>query len=547
MTVSRWWIATGLSLSLKILLLYYALHYGTLIGLLQWDDCAIVLRGLENLDRLMHASSALGLVHAVYSLDVHAPLSDVQTMIGLLISGGQAWGPFLLSATWTALTLAVLLNTFDRRHWLLAIVVVIVVLSQPLTLNALYNVKSDWSGGLLMAGALFMLARGAVTDRQDQKMQGAALFVLATLSKLTAFYLPIVAAAALVLFEWYSATLKVPIRTDAMKTDGAARLSPILALRIQSIDRRALALRLAVGVGPFILFFIYKWKATLGYIRWSMSSLWTDGLTVLGRARFYGPYGPDSWMEWGNLHIFFLVSVLAALLVAWRRKESAYPGALLVLSVIGAMLVVPLLAAPASDHSFASTLLGAILAATLVSVDYLMRTLDGIRCWAVAAVVVLIALPVAWPLSHTNYYSRYSISEAELRQLSSTYGRIVDVIVTRSRQERPDVVVFFDNDFAPHPNLAIGYYQMTGRFPQVVRVDDLSDKSWLGQLSGADFALTFIPGENQKSGVATWLYPAYPISQDPGPADAVVRASGHFDSIDVFPVPGGEIHMYGGR
>src|ERR1700723_2762972 len=218
MTVSRWWIATGLSLSLKILLLYYALHYGTLIGLLQWDDCAIVLRGLENLDRLMHASSALGLVHAVYSLDVHAPLSDVQTMIGLLISGGQAWGPFLLSATWTALTLAVLLNTFDRRHWLLAIVVVIVVLSQPLTLNALYNVKSDWSGGLLMAGALFMLARGAVTDRQDQKMQGAALFVLATLSKLTAFYLPIVAAAALVLFEWYSATLKVPIRTDAMKT-----------------------------------------------------------------------------------------------------------------------------------------------------------------------------------------------------------------------------------------------------------------------------------------------------------------------------------------
>ncbi len=94
MSISRWWIAVGLSVSLKILLLYYALHYGTLSGPLQWDDCAIVLRGLENLDRLTHATSALGLAHAVYGFDVHAPLSDVQTMIGLLISGVRCGARF---------------------------------------------------------------------------------------------------------------------------------------------------------------------------------------------------------------------------------------------------------------------------------------------------------------------------------------------------------------------------------------------------------------------------------------------------------------------
>lgn len=545
--VSRWWIAIGLSASLQALCLYYELHYGSLSGLLQWDDCAIVLRGLENLDRLVHATSNLGLAHAIYSLDVHSPLTDVQTMVGLLISGGRVWGPYLLSATWLTLTLAALLHTIDRRHWLLAIVVVIIVLGQPLTLNALGGIKSDWSGGLLMSGALFLLARGAVTGREDQKLQGAVLLGLATLSKLTAFYMPIVAAAALALFELHAAMLKIPLRSGGTNTPGAGTLWSTLRPALQSIDRRAAAVRLAVGVGPFVLFFIYKWTPTLVYIRGAMSSVWTDGLTVAGRAHFYGPYGPGSWKEWGNLHIFFLVFVLAALLVAWRRRASAYPFALLVLSIIGALLLIPLLAAPASDHSFASTFLGVILAATLVAVDYLMRTLKGIRRRAVAAVALLISLPVAWPLSNSNYYARYSITGTELRELSSTYGRIVEAMVTRSRQEHPSVVVFFDNDFAPHPDLAIGYFQVTGRFPKVARVDDLSDKSWVGQMSDADFTLTFVPNSGQKSGVALWLYPPYPISQDPARAEEVVQASGRFDSIAVFAVPGGEIHLYGAR
>jgi hypothetical protein len=538
MTVSRWWLAIGLSVSLQVLLLYYQLHYGTLSGLLQWDDCAIALRGLENLDRLTHSTSAWSLLHAIYGLDVHAPLTDVQTMVGLLITGGQMWGPYLLSAAWLALTLAALLPALDRRHWLLAIVLLIVVVSQPLTLNALANVKSDWSGGLLMSGALFLLARGAVTNREDQKMQGAVLLGLATLSKLTAFYLPMVAAVTLVLFEWHSAVFRNPDPGGLWST---------LKLGIRSVDRRALALRMLVGVGLFVLFFVYKLKPTLGYIKWAMSSVWTDGLTVFGRAQFYGPYGHNSWREWGNLHVFFLLSVLAALLVAWRRRDRLYPSTLLLIGVIGAMLLIPVLVAPASDHSFASTVLGAILAATLVSVDYLMRTLDGIRRWLVVAVALLISLPVAWPLSNSNYYSRYTITDTELRQLSSTYGRIVDTMVANSSQEHPSVVVFFDNDFAPHPNLAIGYYQVTGRFPRVGRVDDLADKSWLGELSAADFALTFVPDSNQKSGVASWLYPAYPISADPARAEEVVHASGRFHPVADFPVPGGAIHLYGGK
>jgi hypothetical protein len=130
-------------------------------------------------------------------------------------------------------------------------------LGQPLTLNALGGVKSDWSGGLLMSGALFLLARGAVTGREDQKLQGAALLGLATLSKLTAFYLPVVAAAALALFEWHAAVLKIPRRSGGTNTPGAGTLWSTLRLSVCGQSTGGpLALRLAVGVGPFVVFFI---------------------------------------------------------------------------------------------------------------------------------------------------------------------------------------------------------------------------------------------------------------------------------------------------
>jgi hypothetical protein len=545
MSASRAWIAIGLSAGLQLLVFYYQMHYGTLSGLLQWDDCAIVLRGLQNIDRLVHSASGWGLVRAIYGLDVHSPLTDAQTIVGLLCSGGAVWGPYLFSAMWLTLTLAALLHTFERRDWLLAVVVVIVVLGQPLTVNALANVKSDWSGGLLLSGALFLLARGAVTGREDQKLQGAALLGLATLSKLTAFYLPIVAAGVLVLFECHTTMLR--IRAGGASGSGQRTLWSTLELVVQSMDRRSLLPRLSVGVGLFVLFFIYKWKGTLLYIKGAMSSTWADGLTIAGRAHFYGPYGPDSAREWGNLHIFFVISLAAAVVVAWRRRDWLYPSVLLVLLVIGAVLLAPLLVAPASDHSFGSTFLGATLGTTLVSLDYLMRTFNGVRRWIVAAVVLLITLPVVWPLSNSSYYSRYSITGAELRELSSTYGRIVDRIVTDSRQEHPGIIVFFDNDFAPHPDLAIGYYQLTGQFPKMTRVDDLSDKSWLPLLSESEFALTFVPDPNQNSGVASWLYPAYPISAEPARAEDVVKDSGRFGYIAPFRVPGGEIHLYGAR
>jgi hypothetical protein len=113
-----------LALGLQAYVFYYAVHYGVLRGLLQCDDCVIILRGFENLDLLAHSRSVLGVLLAARHFDIHAPISDVQTMVGLLLSGGEIWGPYLLNATWLALALFAILSTIDRGNRALAVSIV---------------------------------------------------------------------------------------------------------------------------------------------------------------------------------------------------------------------------------------------------------------------------------------------------------------------------------------------------------------------------------------------------------------------------------------
>jgi hypothetical protein len=164
---------------------------------------------------------------------------------------------------------------------------------------------------------------------------------------------------------------------------------------------------------------------------------------------------------------------------------------------------------------------------------------------AVGGVTLLIAALAPIPLKTSNYYSTFSTSSTELRTIASTYAQIVDAMVAHSHGEAPDVLVFYDDVFAPHPNIAIEYFQKTGLLPRIDRVDDLSTWSQAGELSNADFALTIVPESGSISRSIPDLFPRYPISSDPGRADELVRAAGFFDALGEFHVPGGEVHLYG--
>ena len=542
----RWCTATGLALGVQAYVLYYFFHYGALAGLLQWDDCAIFLRGLQNLDRLAPATTLLGLIHSGLHLDIHAPLSDIQTMAGILISGGSTWGPYLFSATWLALVLEAILAAAScpPRAGKTSVVLCLFVLVQALTLGALSHIKSDWAGGLLLAGALPLLTWGAETGREDLRMRGTMLLSLAILSKLTAFYLPFVAVLILLLFEGYGALVQDRHQLAGRPGRAAGATSGFRAA-LRSIDLRRLALRIAIVTAPFVLCFLDTRHTTLAYIRFAMGATWSDGLTAAGRAWFYSPWGIKNPPGWGNLHYSLLVFVTAALLLAWRRRERAYPLALLLHVVIAAMLFLPLILAD-SNSTYEATFLGVLIAAALISMDYLIRSLPHSGVLAVGAAATLIALPAVLPFKYTGF-PQFPVSPTERRHLEDVYMHIVDTMVSQARREAPHIVVFYDHVYAPHPNIAIQYFRRTGQFVPVDRVDDLLDTDQIKSLSDADFVLTLVPRPDRPGESVLPLYPAYPISRDPGSAENVVSATGRSELIGTFSIPGGEIHLYSMR
>jgi hypothetical protein len=561
MAISRTWIAIGVSLSVQACALYYADHYGLLSGLLRWDDCGVLLRGYRNLDLLAHANSLFDAFRAVHNFDIHAPLSDAQTIIGILIAGGQPWGPFLLNAVWLALALTAILNTINHKTWALTIAVILFILVQPLTFNALTNVKSDWNGGLLLAGALFVLSKGTEKARPYLKLLGATLLGLSILSKLTAFYLPVLALGVLLLFEWHSALISAVQRTGSVLSP----LSPTKKVSIQSfvltpVDRRMFALYATISVGPFILCFVWKFRATINYIRDAVGNRWwDDGFTMLERAGYYSPLGGSSGY-WGNLHVFFLVFVGTAIWVAWRRRDFGYPILLIIFCFICGAFFVPLIVPQTSNPEFGATFLGVVIAATLVSVDFIALAIPRWGGLAVLAITVLIALPPVLPFAKTNndsgtYNSRElrqgsgTYNSRELRQVADTYGRIVDTISEHSHWDTTKVVVLYEYLLAAHPNLAIKYFLKTGRLPVVERVDDISRSEVKSQLENAEFVLSIapVPSVNQSTQLIPGLFPSYPTSHDPARGDAFVFALGRFDLIGTFPVRGGEIHLYRNR
>jgi hypothetical protein len=530
----------GLSLGIQAYVLYYAFHYGVLSGLLQWDDCAVILRGFENLDILAHTSSIVSALHGAIHFNIHAPLSDAQTMAGLLLAGGQIWGPYLLSAAWLALVLIAILKTLDRQDWALAAAITLFIVVQPLTINVLTYVKSDWTGGLLLVGALFLLNASVEKARPDLKLFGAGLLGLSILSKLTAFYLPVLALGILLLFEWHHALIAICRRLGSafgtQKTFGPS-------FTLIPTDRRSFVLCATIALCPFLLFFVYQLRSIISYIRLAMGDSIQDGFTTLERARYYSPLDRDGWATWGNLHVFFSVFVVAALWVAWRQRNLAYPVSLLIFAVIGTMFFVPLIPVHTSNHSFGATFLGVIAAATLISMEFIARSLSRWGSLCILAITLLITLPTVLPFTNSSYFSDFSASNDEIRQLAHTYDRVVDTMSEKFRAGPPHIIVLYDHLFAPHPNLAIKYFQKVGRLPTVDRVDELSDIA-RSQLMDADFVLSIVPSPEQSGQLIPGLYPAYPISRDPARAEDLIHGLGRFDLIGAFGIRGGEIHLY---
>jgi hypothetical protein len=96
MGYARLWWALAAAITLQLFILYYQLNYGALVGLIPWDDCAVVLGSLENLDKLAQAHSLWHMLGAALHLHMHAPVSAIQTTV-TSISSATPNGPLAFS------------------------------------------------------------------------------------------------------------------------------------------------------------------------------------------------------------------------------------------------------------------------------------------------------------------------------------------------------------------------------------------------------------------------------------------------------------------
>jgi hypothetical protein len=509
-------------------LLYRAFHYGPMAGLLPWDDCMVVLRSLHNLRMFASTASLAELFPLAWSLVIHSPLSDIQTLLGLMIGGGATIAPYLLNALFVIPAFWAVLVRTGRLPWALFAALMLALLAQPVTLGALTFLKSDWKGGLLVAAAMPLLYQGVAEERRALKFWGAGLLGVGVAAKLTTLYMPVIAIFILLGFEVVGLIARPP---------GRGELEP----RLQAV-RADLSPMAGLVFIPYIVFLLQSALGQhniLAYIRYALGDTWNDGLTHTERALFYSPLAAGGG-AWGHLHWIVLAFAAGALPLSLRARDRLYPAALVLLLGTAAVLYAPLVAARTSNWEFGAGMLGVVIGLALISIRVFAERAPRWGGAAALAGVVLLSLtaPLKAPFQMPDVRPA---TQAELQAIEKSYDAIGEALLARAPVPEPKVRVLFEHTYAPFPDLSLGFFRRTGRLIDVDRIDDLSRAEGVQDLLSSDFALTAVPTGPRP----IWaLSPRYPTTRDPAGADAFVQARPEFFLIGRYPIPDGEVRLY---
>lgn len=547
MEKARLWWALAAAITLQSFILYYQLNYGALVGLIPWDDCAFVLRGLENLDKFAHAHSLWDMLRAAQRLDIHAPVSDIQSIVGLLLAGGAMWGPYALNVSCLCIAIYAISITVALKDPIVFAASVLFLLVQPITFSALAELKSDWQGGILLATALFVLFDAAEKDNNHGRALGAALLGLMLITKMTAFYLPVLAIAVFFVFEFYGAlkhklaTENAPNRSQANFKGAVASLGGTVRLRTTCV---------ALILVPYLLFFYHSHGALLAYIRAALGPVWTDGLTVSERLLYYSrgtpwhDYSPvlGKAAPWGGPHLMFLIFLAAGLIAALLKRAWLHVLACVGVLAIAAVFLAPLVLAHTSNISFGAPFFGTMIGGTLIFMRIFVASTSRWGALVALIVVLVLALPIQLPLSPPRDLTGTPVGRVELEHYQSIYDDMIDRIARRDTPEQPKVVFTFELFLAPYPNLSIRYFRRTGHFLSVYRIDDLADRDAASLLADADFMVTITPTGGMRT--VPNVGGNFPTSTDPALGDARVRESGRYGLISGYHVQGAEIRLY---
>ena len=536
MAKARLWWAFAAAITLQLFILYYQINYGALVGLVPWDDCAILVRGLRNLAKLEQAHSLWHMLRAASHLYFHAPVADVQDMVGLLVTGGALWGPYVLNVIWLCIAIYAISTTAALKDSIAFGASVLFLLVQPITFIALSRLISDWQGSILLAAAMFVLFDSAETNNNHGRILGSVLLGLMAITKMTAFYVPVLALGVFLVFEFYGALKHTLALNDALDRSQAV-WKAVLARFGGSLRLRAICIALILV--PYLLFFYQARHSLLPYIYQALGPKWDDGLTMPERLLFYSPLGNGTF--WGGLHFMFLIFFAAGLIAALLKRNWLH-----VLACVGILPIAGVYLAPLAlahiNPSFGAPFYGTIVGGTLILMRIFVANTPRWGALISPIIVLALAFPTALPLSPQRDLTGALVSRADLQHYQSINDDIAENIARQSTRAQPKIVVMFDFFLMPVPNLTIRYFQRTGDFLWVDRIDDLANQNVTSLVANADFALTMTPTGQARTVPNLWS--RMPISRDPASGDARVRESGRFELVSSYLVRGGKIWLY---
>lgn len=520
-------VIAAVSAGLQALVIFRQLHTGALSGLIPWDDAAYIENGLRKLSMLAQSPTLASMARKLPWLAPHSGIADVQSTLGLLVSGGQPLAPYALSALTLVLSLGALWIAFRRVQPLLLIAGLMLAVVQPLTIWSLVALKADWKGGLLLATALALYYRALVAPNVRLKLLAASFVGLALTSKLTAFYLPVLGAAVVLLMEGVElAAGRLRPGSDADEAGALPRG-----------DWRVLAASLALATGPFAL--LFGWAAAdqnglLSYIRYALSGTWTDGMDVGGRIAFYGPFASP---DWGYMHLTLVLLAAGALVMAWRARDPRYPLFLAAALVIAIGFGLPLALAGTSNREFAGAFLGVALGAALAS---LYAFVGGSRVRGAAALALVAALAIKTPL----YSASLGSPPKERLAAQRAFSGVVDTILATEPRDEPELVTLFEDTEAPYPNLSIMHFQRSGHVLNIHRLDALDPAGGSADaFDKADYLLT-LHAAAPSAKVGYTLDPRFDTSRDLAATERAVEALPAFTRAGAYPWRGGELRLY---
>lgn len=453
-----------IALTYHLVFLTYAYQYGWLAGLIPWDDCAFLARGLHNAHLFLTSKSIINFILR-NDLKFHAPLAGIQTLAGLLLFNFNFFLTYLLAFVHTVALLLFLDYYFRNSTRFLKYCIILLALSLPIVQSFPAELKSDMKGGMYLMMALLLLFE---FDSDGLNWQRAAVIyaaiTLSTLAKVTAFYMPLYCLGILGLY-WL-----VHIYC-AKKFYEGKDLQPGAI-----IFKRCLII-FAAYMCTYLLVVLPNIKQYLEYIKYALSNKWVDEFSLAKHLLYYTPF--VSSKAWSRYWYLLLLLLPLALLQSFKTNKSIFLRHLS-LFFATAVLLLPLLISKTHGITFGAYFYFAVFGCFLMTVRFLEESFSlkpvaansytAILCFAIIACVLFQP-----KFKRFSYPMEINVKRNEI--VSKIAGQIHENSVGRN------VAFLFDNLLIPYPNLYIRYYQMYHKFLNIDRIDSFQEIN-----KGADMA-----------------------------------------------------------